>query len=113
MATMIWRRMADRRVELGPSTTSQLSEDLSLSRAGWSTDFNRHEVPLDEFPSGGPGKDRIPNIDLPQFQRIGDIDWLKDPEPVIAFGNWIRFPTTNHFWFAWAIFRPETTIWQP
>ena len=85
----------------GASATPQLSADLSVSSAGWSTDFSRYEVPLDEFLSGGPGKDGIPAIDQPQFQPIGDIDWLEDQEPVIAFGSddeWRAYPIQILIW---------------
>ena len=51
--------------------------------AGWSTDFSKHGVPLDEFMSGGPPKDGIPPIDNPRFMRVADVDFLEDREPVI------------------------------
>jgi hypothetical protein len=38
-----------------------------LDSGGWSTDFSRRTVPLEEFMSGGPGKDGIPAIDRPRF----------------------------------------------
>ncbi|MBA2537564.1 MAG: DUF3179 domain-containing protein [Actinobacteria bacterium] len=52
--------------------------------AGWKTDFTKHTVSLDEFTSGGPGKDGIPAIDEPRFESAEDGDrWLEDKEPVI------------------------------
>lgn len=51
--------------------------------ASWKTDFSKHLVPLAEFQSGGPSKDGIPAIDLPQFARADEVDWLEDREPVI------------------------------
>ena len=66
------------------SQTPELSSELSVSASGWATDFSRHEVPLNEFLSGGPGKDGIPAIDEPKFQPIAEVDWLEDQEPVIA-----------------------------
>jgi hypothetical protein len=51
---------------------------------GWATDFRRHSVPLTEFQSGGPGKDGIPAIDKPSFERTPEVDFLKPDEPVIA-----------------------------
>ena len=51
--------------------------------ATWDTDFSKHLVSLDEFQSGGPPKDGIPAIDIPQFTRADEIDWLGEREPVI------------------------------
>jgi len=85
----------------GPSPGPSLSSELSVSEAGWSTDFTRHEVALDEFLSGGPGKDGIPAIDEPQFQPIGEVDWIEDQEPVIAFGigdEWRAYPIQILIW---------------
>ncbi|HUF07145.1 MAG TPA: DUF3179 domain-containing protein [Candidatus Binatia bacterium] len=85
----------------GPSPGPSLSSELSVSEAGWSTDFSRHEVPLDEFLSGGPGKDGIPAIDEPKFQPIGEVDWLEDQEPVIALGmedEWRAYPIQILMW---------------
>jgi hypothetical protein len=52
--------------------------------ATWSTDFSRALVPLEEFQSGGPPKDGIPAIDIPQFTNARDVDWLGEREPVIV-----------------------------
>ena len=52
--------------------------------AQWKTDFSKQLVPIDEFQSGGPPKDGIPAIDIPQFTPAGDVDWLDDREPVIS-----------------------------
>ena len=41
-------------------------------------------VKPDEIVSGGPPPDGIPAVDRPRFQRVGDVDWLKDREPVLA-----------------------------
>jgi hypothetical protein len=54
------------------------------SRAGWTTDFDQHSVPLQEILSGGPPKDGIPAIDAPQFVPVSTADFLDDREPVIA-----------------------------
>lgn len=52
---------------------------------GWSTDFSISSVPFDEILSGGPGKDGIPAINLPQFESIEDArGWVTGPGPVIA-----------------------------
>ncbi len=85
----------------GRSATPLLNADLSVSSAGWSTDFSRHEVPLNEFLSGGPGKDGIPAIDSPAFQAIQSTDWLEDQEPLIALGigdEWRAYPIQILIW---------------
>jgi hypothetical protein len=57
--------------------------ELAVSTAGWSTDFSKHTVPLDEFESGGPPKDGIPAIDEPKFESVGSADrFLERREPV-------------------------------
>jgi hypothetical protein len=66
------------------SPSASLDLELRVSTTGWATDFSRHDVPLSEFISGGPGKDGIPAIDQPKFLSAGDVDWLEDAEPVIA-----------------------------
>ncbi len=52
--------------------------------SGWKTDFSKHSVPFAEITSGGPPKDGIPAIDRPTFETALDVDWLRDPEPVVA-----------------------------
>jgi Protein of unknown function (DUF3179) len=52
-------------------------------RAGWRTDFSKRSVSLDEFMSGGPGKDGIPAVDAPRFVAVEEADFLEDREPVI------------------------------
>ncbi len=52
--------------------------------ASWDTDFAKHTVPLDEFQSGGPPKDGIPAIDIPQFTPATEVDWLGEREPVVV-----------------------------
>jgi Protein of unknown function (DUF3179) len=76
-------------------------EGLRVSTAGWATDFARHEVPLDEIISGGPGKDGIPAIDEPTFLPVDRVDWLVEREPVIAFGigdDWRAYPIQILVW---------------
>jgi hypothetical protein len=49
----------------------------------FTTDFAQHNVPLDEFMSGGPPKDGIPAIDDPRFVSVAEADSSLDPgEPV-------------------------------
>ncbi len=72
-----------------------------MSSDGWATDFSSHEVPLDEFLSGGPGKGGIPAIDDPEFAEIPSIDWLEDQEPVIMLGvddEWRAYPIQILIW---------------
>jgi hypothetical protein len=60
--------------------------DLSVSRAGWKTDFSKCSVPGREIISGGPPRDGIPPIDRPSFTTSSEAaGWLKDVEPVVVF----------------------------
>ena len=53
---------------------------------GWSTDFSRTRVAWDEIFSGGPPKDGIPAVDLPQYESIeAAAEWLQASDPVIVF----------------------------
>jgi hypothetical protein len=83
------------------SPQPRLADELRVSGVGWTTDFRRHEVPLDEFISGGPGKDGIPPIDTPKFEPVAEVDWLEDAEPVIALGigeEWRAYPIQILMW---------------
>jgi hypothetical protein len=61
-----------------------LDQGLQVPEAGWETDFAKYTVPLDEFQSGGPGKDGIPAVDHPTFVSVAEAgEWLADREPVI------------------------------
>jgi hypothetical protein len=75
----------------GAGTVSALDEELSALRNrnpgltnGFTTDFSKRSVPLDEFQSGGPGKDGIPAIDEPRFVAADEVDFLEPKEPVVA-----------------------------
>lgn len=66
-----------------PSAAEEPKPD-NVETAGWKTDFGKHQVPLEEFVSGGPGKDGIPAIDEPKFVSVSEADeWLENREPVI------------------------------
>jgi hypothetical protein len=67
----------------GATRIDTIPAELSVSAAGWRTDFTRHSVPLDEFVSGGPPRDGIPPIDEPRF-ATGAGAGGRDREPVIA-----------------------------
>ena len=63
---------------------TQADKGLQVSTAGWKTDFAKHTVPLDEFQSGGPGKDGIPALGDPDLVSVTSADtWLAPREPVI------------------------------
>ncbi len=73
--------------ESAPRAVAQdaLDDDLTVSTAGWQTDFSKHAVPLSDFRSGGPPRDGIPPIDHPRSVSQADADiWLAAEEPVIA-----------------------------
>jgi hypothetical protein len=67
----------------GAKTHNPTQADVQVSTAGWKTDFAKHSVPLDQFASGGPGKDGIPAIDQPRFVPVEAADrFLTGDEPV-------------------------------
>jgi len=61
------------------------SGEVTISKAGWKTDFDKNSVPLSEFQSGGPGRDGIPPVDEPKpvGQEQAE-DFLDDKEPVLV-----------------------------
>jgi hypothetical protein len=62
-------------------------DKLAFSPKGWRTNFCLHSVPYQEIQSGGPPRDGIPPLDHPTFVSPREANaWLKDREPVIAFG---------------------------
>jgi hypothetical protein len=71
------------RAPKGPQAASAAGSDVAALEAGWSADFRRHTVPLDEFLSGGPGKDGIPALDRPRFLPVARVTFLRPLEPVI------------------------------
>jgi hypothetical protein len=82
-------------------TLDAADSGLRVPTAGWSTDFSRHDVPLDEIIGGGPGKDGIPAIDEPKFLSADRADWLVEREPVIAIGigdEWRAYPIQILIW---------------
>jgi uncharacterized protein DUF3179 len=66
-----------------PPAADLPSEARGFRAEGWKTDFRKREVPLSEFLSGGPPKDGIPPIDAPEFLPVGEVDFVRDQEPVI------------------------------
>lgn len=72
----------------GAGEEEEVQEDAAAelpgSSAGWSTDFSRHSVPLDEFVSGGPPKDGIPAIDEPRFVDVAAADSFLGPSEPVA-----------------------------
>ena len=68
----------------GEGRTDGAAAGLQVPEAGWETDFAKHTVPLDEFQSGGPGKDGIPALGDPDLVSVTTADtWLAPREPVI------------------------------
>lgn len=77
-------------------------------RAEWPrTNFAKHSVPLSEFISGGPMKDGIPPIDVPQFTSLAQertSPWLRqldEREPVISLsiaGDHRAYPLRVLIW---------------
>jgi hypothetical protein len=64
---------------------SELPSNLKRLSAAWDTNWNKHNVPFDEFLSGGPPRDGIPSIDEPLFVSIEEAQsWLNGTEPVIS-----------------------------
>ncbi len=71
--------------EQSPGAGGDGASELSVTRAGWKTDFARHSVPLGEFSSGGPPRDGIPPIDEPRFVApAAAARWLDAKEPVLV-----------------------------
>ncbi|MEX0788578.1 MAG: DUF3179 domain-containing protein [Anaerolineales bacterium] len=69
-----------------PETSAPTPEAPPPSGAAseFSTDFSRHTVDYSEILSGGPPKDGIPAIHLPQFVSAEEAEaWLRPQEPVI------------------------------
>ena len=56
---------------------------LSILRAWPLTDFEQCTVPINQVRSGGPGKDGIRSIEMPEFQPVR-LSALADAEPVIT-----------------------------
>ncbi len=52
------------------------------------TDFENASVEFSSILSGGPPKDGIPPIDVPNFSTADEVmEWLGDEEPVVAYVN--------------------------
>jgi uncharacterized protein DUF3179 len=84
-----------------PCTSSTVAHAIGSLASGWRTDFCRHAVPLQQFFSGGPGKDGIPAIDRPRFAAVREIRFLKAAEPVIelvAGGQVKAYPLQILIW---------------
>ena len=70
-------------VAAGLAGQSALATPDRWRAGGFTTDFSKHAVPLDEILSGGPPKDGIPSIDAPRFQPVNEVTDLIDTDPVI------------------------------
>lgn len=65
-----------------------LPSHLARVTNGWTTDWGRRTIDLDELLVGisaADARDRIPPIDVPKFERVPVVEWLADNEPGIAF----------------------------
>ncbi len=78
------------------------SGEVAISTAGWETDFDKHNVPLSEFQSGGPGRDGIPPVDEPKpVDQEQAEEFLDDKEPVLvaeAGGDARAYPVQILIW---------------
>ena len=78
------------------------SGQVTISTAGWETDFDKHSVPLSEFQSGGPGRDGIPPVDEPEpVDQEQAEEFLDDKEPVLvaeAGGEARAYPVQILIW---------------
>ncbi len=58
---------------------------LSAHASGWGTDWSQRTIALDELGSGGPPRDGIPPIDMPEFVSIEEAaETITAPEPVVV-----------------------------
>ncbi|MGD9750982.1 MAG: DUF3179 domain-containing protein [Acidimicrobiia bacterium] len=64
-----------------PSDILDIPTEVRFSDPG----FGPTQISSDELKRGGPAPDGIPSIDKPRFERIDDVDWLTDNEPVFVF----------------------------
>ncbi len=74
----------------------EIPRHLQPMAQSWETDFTNTIVDLDELLVGIPvsdPRDRIPPIDDPSFDTVGDTEWLEDQEPgvLIEVGDDARF----------------------
>jgi len=68
-----------------PARGSRDAAEGAARFPGWSTDFARRSVSLDEFQDGGPPRDGIPPIDSPDVVTQGQGDrFLDEREPVMV-----------------------------
>ena len=78
------------------------SGEVAISTAGWETDFDKHNVPLSEFQSGGPGRDGIPPVDEPKpVDQEQAEEFMDDKEPVLvaeAGGDARAYPVQILIW---------------
>ena len=70
---------------LGACFASVCLADVQFWRLAWpNTDFSQTSVEFDDILDGGPGKDGIPSVDMPEFHGVADETDLQDAEPVIT-----------------------------
>lgn len=69
---------------MAPNDTDGIPSHLQPMAERWLTDFTNTIIDLDELRVGIPvadPRDRIPPIDDPQFDSVGNTEWIADQEP--------------------------------
>lgn len=79
------RPASARSVEVAQVAASPREEGPSALKDMLDQRLPRPLVDPGEVISGGPPPDGIPAIDKPRFERAGDVDWIDEDEPVLAF----------------------------
>ncbi|MEJ7655179.1 MAG: DUF3179 domain-containing (seleno)protein [Chloroflexia bacterium] len=101
---LVRARLSQRLAPAAPPTSKAQADPsgMAFSTGGWTTDFSKHSVPLEEILPAGPPRDGIPPIDDPRFVSVSEASaWLKPQEPVIhlAVGEDVRaYPLQILIW---------------
>ncbi|MFN0090018.1 MAG: DUF3179 domain-containing protein [Acidimicrobiales bacterium] len=64
-----------------PSDIPDVLTEIRFSDPG----FGPTQIQSGDLKRGGPAPDGIPSIDKPRFERVEQVDWLTDNEPVFVF----------------------------
>ncbi|MBI3810350.1 MAG: DUF3179 domain-containing protein [Nitrospirae bacterium] len=77
-----------RTVVIGLAAGGLLLGALGFSlRSSGEFDLSKHNVPLDQIVSGGPGKDGIPALLKPVFVPVREANFLKDEERILGLSR--------------------------
>ncbi|HSH58881.1 MAG TPA: DUF3179 domain-containing protein, partial [Acidimicrobiales bacterium] len=79
------RRALARSVEVAQVAATPREEGPSALKDMLDQRLPRPLVDPGEVISGGPPPDGIPPVDKPRFERAGDVEWIDEDEPVLAF----------------------------